>query len=141
MSLLQLRWLDRYRDYGAIWIRLIVGYRLVQGTADNVFSQARMVEFAEFLHANGFPLPMLSAYVSAYAQFVCGILFILGALTRPAALVMLVNFAVALLMVHVGLPFLDNFDALVMLFASAFLLLHGAGALSVDRWMESRGRR
>jgi putative oxidoreductase len=99
-----------------------------------------MLEFAEFLGANGAPFPLASAFVSAWAQFVAGLLFIVGALTRPAAAVMLVNFAVAIALVHVGKPFLDNYDALVMLFASGFLLLHGPGALSVDEGMARHER-
>jgi hypothetical protein len=60
------------------------------------------------------------------------ILFALGAYTRLAAAVMLINFTVALLLVHVGQPFLENYDALVMLFGAAFLFLHGPGLLSLD---------
>lgn len=129
---LQLPALDRYAGYGAVFIRLLVGHRLVVGTADNVFSHERMVEFAAFLGENGFPLPVASAHLSAYAQFICGILILLGAFTRPAAAVMAINFVVALAMVHVGQPYAENFDALAMLAGSLFLLFHGAGALSVD---------
>jgi putative oxidoreductase len=129
------RVLAPYREYG-LFIRLIVGYRLVWGTADNVFSWARMVEFAEFLGARGVPLPLVGAVVSAYAQFLCGLLFIAGAATRPAAALMIVNFIAALAIAHIGQPFLENHDALVMLFGSCFLLLHGPGKLSVDE----RGR-
>jgi putative oxidoreductase len=89
-------WLERHRDVGALFIRLAVGYRLVYGTADNVFSHERMVEFARFLGQHGFPLPMAGAVLSAYAQFICGILFIFGAATRWAGAVMVVNFLFAL---------------------------------------------
>jgi putative oxidoreductase len=126
------RALDPHREYGTILVRLVVGYRLIWGSADNVFSWPRMVEFAEFLQHQGFPFPLPGAVISAGAQFLCGLLFILGAWTRPAALVMLVNFAVALVLVHLGQPFLENYDALVMFFGAGFLLAHGAGRLSVD---------
>ena len=138
MAHLRLDGLDRilepYREYGPLFIRLIVGYRLVWGTADNVFSYARMLEFSEFLAGHGVPLPLFAAFVSAYAQFVAGLSFVLGAYTRMAAAVMLINFTVALLLVHIGQPFLDNYDALVMLFGAAFLFVHGAGGASVDAW-------
>lgn len=132
------RRLAPYREYGPLFIRLIVGYRLIWGTADNVFSYDRMLEFAGFLGAQGVPAPLPAAFVSAYAQFICGLLFMVGAFTRPAAGVMVINFIAALLIAHVGQPFLENYDALVMLFGAAFLLLHGAGALSVDEVI-SRG--
>ena len=142
MVQLSLGALDRasepYREYGPLFIRLIVGYRLIWGTADNVFSYARMLEFSEFLSTHGVPFPLFAAFLSAYAQFICGLLFVLGAYTRPAAAVMVVNFIVALLLVHIGQPFLENYDALVMLFGSAFLLLHGPGLLSVDASLGKR---
>jgi putative oxidoreductase len=128
------RTLEPYREYSPLFIRLIVGYRLVWGTADNVFSYDRMLEFSEFVAAHGVPWPLFAAFVSAYAQFIAGVSFILGAWTRPAAAVMLLNFTVALLLVHIGQPFLENYDALVMLFGAAFLFLHGAGSASVDAW-------
>jgi len=126
--------MEPYHEYGPLFIRLIVGYRLVWGTADNVFSSARMQEFSEFLAGHGVPWPLLAAFASAYAQFVAGLLFALGAYTRLAAAVMLINFSVALLLVHIGQPFLENYDALVMLFGAAFLFVHGAGGASVDAW-------
>ena len=126
------RAMEPYREYGPLFIRLIVGYRLVWGTADNVFNHAQMVEFSHFLGGLGVPWPLFAAFVSAYAQFICGLLFVLGAYTRLAAMVMVINFIVALLLAHIGKTFLDNYDALVMLFGSAFLLVHGAGRLAID---------
>jgi putative oxidoreductase len=135
---LRLDSLDPYAGYGAVFIRLLVGHRLVAGVMDNVVSAEQMRAFAVFLAEHGFPAPLLSAHVSAYAQLLCGILILLGAFTRPAAAVMAVNFVVALLTVHLGTPYLENFDALAMLAGSLFLLLHGAGALSVDAALRRR---
>src|SRR5688572_6233939 len=81
-------WFDRRRDYAACFIRFAIGTRLISGTQDNVFSAARMDEFAGFLAANGTPFPHVGAFVSVYAQFIGGALFILGLWTRPAAVVM-----------------------------------------------------
>src|SRR5688572_31254064 len=94
--------LDRFKEYGPIFIRLIIGFHLIYGTQDNVFSYARMEEFASFLSARGVPLPLFSAFLSAYAQFISGILFMVGAATRLAAGVMIVNFIAALVIAHLG---------------------------------------
>src|SRR5687767_12258244 len=94
-----LRWLEDRRDYGALFIRLIVGSYLIYGTQDNVFSWARMLEFRDFLAARDVPLPLLSAHLAVYAQFIAGALYILGALTRYAAAVMVINFIVAFIVV------------------------------------------
>jgi putative oxidoreductase len=130
--------LDRGRALAPLVIRAFVGAVLVWGTADNVFHHARMLEFRDFLAANGFPAPLFCARLSAYAQFACGLLILAGALVRPAALVMAVNFVVALAMVHVGLPFSANVAPLSMLAGSLFLFLAGAGPFSVDEALRAR---
>ena len=58
---------------------------------DNVFSHARMLEFRDFLAARQVPWPLVAAHVSVYAQFVCGILYLLGLFVRPAAVLMIVR--------------------------------------------------
>jgi putative oxidoreductase len=127
----------RHPQYGALVLRVLVGTHLVQGTQDNVFSWARMVEFSHFLAAEGFPVPLACAVVSVSAQFACGLLYVVGFLTRWVALVMLFNFSVAL-WVHLGDPYPAWFPALVMWAGSLALLFTGAGAWSIDA---ARARR
>lgn len=124
--------LDGYREVGPLLFRAFLGIILMYGTVDNVVSAERMLEFRDFLAQNGFPAPLASAYLSAYAQFVAGGLLLLGLLTRWAALVMVFNFGVALAMVHVGLPFSANISPLAMLFGAVLFLLYGGGPISVD---------
>ena len=132
--------LDKFKEYGPIFVRLIIGFHLVYGTQDNVFSYARMEEFAAFLSAHKVPFPLFAAFVSAYAQFICGILFIVGAATRYAALVMIINFIAAILIAHLGDPYPAKFPALMMLAGACFLFLHGPGELSVDRLLARRSK-
>ena len=131
-------WLDRRRDWGPLVVRLAIGTRLIEGTQDNVFSYARMEEFARFLAAHGTPWPMFSAHLSAYAQFICGSLFIVGLLTRPAGLVMAINFVCAIVIAHRATPFAVTWPALMMLAAGIYFLFCGAGAISIDRWLSER---
>ena len=70
--------------------------------------------------------------MSAGAQVICGILFMLGLFTRPAAAIMVFNFVVALTMVHWGQPYPRQSLALMMLCTSIFLLLHGPGKVALD---------
>jgi putative oxidoreductase len=131
------RWFEERREFGAVFVRVLIGLFLIWGTQDNVFSHARMMEFRDFLAQTGFPFPLFCAYLSAYAQFICGILYVVGWGVRPAAVVMIGNFIIALVMVHLNDTFQGAFPALMMLFGSVFLLFNGAGPLSIDR----RGRR
>lgn len=128
----------RYASLGVPVFRLFLGVVLMWGTIDNVTSHAHMLEFRDFLAANGFPYPLLSARVSAWAQFLAGLAFVAGAATRLAAAVMIVNFAVALAMVHAGLPFSANIAPLAMLFGALLLFLHGPGAWALDGVLDSR---
>ena len=127
------RRVDRHRELGPLFVRLIIGFHLVYGTADNVFSSARMSEFAVFLGERGVPFPLPSAFLSAYAQFICGILYIIGLAVRPAAAVMIVNFIAALLIAHRTGGYPPAALAWIMLFSSIFLFLHGAGRVAVDK--------
>lgn len=132
--------LERHAEIGTVLLRLFLAFVLIYGAQDNVFSRERMLEFRDLLAQNGFPWPLASAYLSAYAQFACGILILVGYMTRSAALVMVVNFLVALGMVHVGLPFNANIAPLAMLFGSLFLFFHGPGPFALDGRGAGEGR-
>jgi putative oxidoreductase len=129
-----MRWLESKREYGMFFVRLIVGFHLIYGTVDNVFSWARMMEFREFLAARGVPFPLVAAHVSVYAQFICGALYILGFLIRPAAAIMIVNFIAALVIAHRVGGYQPAAPAFFMLFSSIAFLLHGAGRPALDQW-------
>ena len=133
-----LRALDRWRPYSPLLVRGFVGFVLVYGTQDNVFHAARMLEFRDFLAANGFPYPLFCAHLSVYAQFAAGIGVLAGVATRWAALAMVVNFAVALAMVHVGLPFAANVAPLAMLAGSLYLLVQGPGPFALGEALRLR---
>jgi putative oxidoreductase len=110
----------------------------VYGTQANVFNHEDMLKFRDFLAARRVPFPLFSAYLSAYAQFVCGLLYVLGLFVRPAAIVMIINFVAALVIAHLDAPLDAARLALCMLFSSLFLLFNGAGALSLDDYLSSR---
>ena len=133
------RGLDRLAGYAPLAIRLFLGVFLVYMSQDNVLSAARMDEFVKFLRQHGFPVPELAAPVSVYAQLVCGILILLGALTRLAALVMVVHFVVAIVGVHLALPFRTFLEPCAMLACALALVLGGAGSASVDARLRRRG--
>ena len=121
-----------YADWGLLALRIAFAVQLIWGTQDNVFSWEKMLEFKDFLEARGVPFPLIAAHVSVYAQFICGILWVIGWLTRPAAAIMFINFVAAIIIVHIGLPYEQNFPAINLLAVSFCLLLTGAGRFSLD---------
>ena len=129
---------DRIQLAAHLVIRLFTAFVLIYGTQDNVFSHERMLEFRDFCARYGFPYPSFSAYLSSYSQFIAGCLIAVGFLTRVAAAVMVINFVVALYMVHWNLPFSANIAPMAMLANSAYLALVGAPWVSVDAWWQRR---
>ena len=123
---------EKSKELTALLLRVLLGARLAWGAQDNIFSWERMEEFARFLAANGFPWPLPGAVLSAWVQFVCGLLLILGAFTRWASALIALNFVAALLIAHRSDTFEGMFPALVMLSGGLYFLAHGAGRPSVD---------
>lgn len=122
-----------HKDTGVLLLRLFVGFRLLYGVADNIFDWKRMLEFRDFLQLFHFPMPLVSAIVSVYAQAIAGFLILIGWKIRWAALLMIFNFSVALVMVHRSQTVEQMTPALAMLFGCLLFLFTGAGKLSLDR--------
>lgn len=136
--MLNATWLERRRDFAVLLLRFLIGFTLIYGSQDNIFDHARMVEFQQFLEERGVPFPVFSASLSVYAQFLCGVLMILGATTRAVSVVMIINFIAALFIAHRTGGYMPAFPALTMLITSIFFLFNGAGRWSVDAVIAKR---
>lgn len=126
------QWLDRNRDAGIFLLRLFVGFRLLAGVTDNIISWERMKEFSQFLEIYGFPFPVFCAVLSVYAQAVSGLMIILGWQIRYAAMLMIINFAVALVMVHWGQSLEEMTVPLLLFFIFVLFLFQGAGSITLN---------
>ena len=134
----KLSFLEKYKEFGVIFIRLMIGFHLVYGIHFYIFDYARMEKFAAFLGQQNVPFPLFSAVLSAYSQLICGTLFLFGAATRFAAMVMIINFTAAIIIAHLGDTYQNTFPALMMLAAADFFFIHGAGKISVDELLTNR---
>lgn len=121
-------------------LRLVSGVFLIHGVWDNIESAERMDEFARFLAKNRFPAPAVMAPLSVWAQFFCGVCFVLGALTRWAGLVCTFNFVVACLMVHFDQDLRGWWPALVLVLIGLLMATLGPGRYAVDSWLLQRRR-
>ena len=128
-----MNWFERNKDVGLLILRLFIGIRLIYGVQDNILHWADMKEFEAFLRQHQFPFPLVSAIISVYAQALAGILFILGWKMRGTSILMIINFTVAIIMVHLGQSFEEMTAVLYMLIASLALLFTGAGRYSIER--------
>ncbi len=116
-------------------LRLAFGARLIYGTIDNIISWERMLEFRDFLDINGFPLPLISAVVSVYVQFLAGICWIVGFRVKLASLLMILNFLVAIIGVHLlhGDTYINMAPALHLLVVAFLLYVFGPGQYALDQ--------
>jgi putative oxidoreductase len=133
LSMLQLAGAARFGDWSLLGLRLATGAFLIDGVWDNIISPARMHEFALFLAQHHFPLPAVAAPVSVWIQFVIGICFVLGFATRPAGLLCVANFIIALAMVHWNEDLRGWWPALALVGIGALLATHGSGRFGIDR--------
>jgi putative oxidoreductase len=90
----------------------------------------------------GIIYPHLSAPFVGVVETVCGLLLVFGLFTRPAALLLLIDISVAILTTKVPLALHKGFwpaeaDARAdysMFMSLLFLLIVGAGSISLDAW-------
>lgn len=126
-------WFSSKSDFGLLLLRLFIGLRIIYGVFDNIISWDRMMEFSGFLKASGFPAPTFCAVVSVYAQFICAVLILIGYKTRFATFILVFNFIVAIVMVHLNDSIEAMTPALAMLFISLGLLFTGPGKWAVEK--------
>ena len=130
--------LARFSDLTLFALRAVTGAFLIHQTWDNVTSRARMDEFVQFLGQFGFPLPWLLAPLSVAVQFGCGVLLVLGLLTRWAGLLIATNFVVAMVMVHRADDLRGMWPALVLVFLGLHFAAAGSGRLGLDALLWKR---
>lgn len=134
--------MDRSRcacaDWGLLLIRGVVGVVFVFHGAQKLFGiwgGKGMEGFIAAVQGMGLPYPEIGAWAAAGSEFGGGILLIIGLLTRPAAVLLLVTMLVAIVKVHPRAFSLEAKGmeyALTLAVVSAGLCLTGAGRLSVD---------
>ena len=137
-DLMLLTGLARYQPIGLLLLRFVTGAFLIYQSHDNVLSGERMAEFERFLTQFGFVTPQVMAPLCVWAQFLCGIAFILGLMTRWAGLVTSFTFIVAVWMVHWAQDFPGWWPALILVFLGILFATQGAGRYSIDHLLERR---
>jgi len=134
---MSLRFLDRLQPLGFLALRVVLGVIMIAHGYGKVFGGLH--KHAEFVASLGIPGWM--AYLSAGAEFLGGILLVIGLITRIAAVAVCINMLVAIFKVHLhnGLLGQAGYQFPLALAAMAFAIIFtGAGPISLD-WVFSRG--
>jgi putative oxidoreductase len=126
-------------------VRLYWGWQLVQSGWGKLHHLDKVTDFFTSLNL---PIPGVTAHFVSGLEFVGGVLLILGLGTRLIGLILSVNMLVAywtadrdaLFAVFSDPGKFYNADPYTFLFASAMVLVFGAGVFSVDALLKKRYR-
>jgi putative oxidoreductase len=130
--------LENLKPYSTIFIRAAFGFHLIQYTYEDVFGLTAGSNNSEWLAGMGIPFPYLMSWIYILAEFIGGISIIIGYKTRWFSIPLIINFIVAILLVHFGKLYKESFEAIQMLAVSFFFLFNGSGKLSIDNYLEAR---
>jgi putative oxidoreductase len=126
-----LRFLDRLQPLALLVMRLSLGAIMAVHGYHKVFGGLH--HHVQFVASLG--LPGWTAYLSAYAEFLGGLLVLLGLLTRVAAFAICIDLCVAIATVHLhnGLTGNGGYEFPLALATLAFaLIFFGAGPIALD---------
>jgi putative oxidoreductase len=125
------KWLTSLQPFGALLMRLALGASMAVHGYGKVVPHGALNHYVHYIATLG--IPAWLGYVSAYTEFVGGILLIIGLLTRFAAALVAINLLVAFVFVgiHQGFGIYNYILALAAL--GIMLTFYGAGSLALDR--------
>ncbi len=113
--------------------RLAVGLLFMSTGWGKVHNVAKVTSFFESLHI---PMPHFNAVLVGYSELVCGVLLVIGLLTRLGTIPLIVSMIVAILTAKLpdihGLFDLIGADEFTYLVVLVMIAIIGPGALSVD---------
>ena len=127
--------LSKFRDLGLLLLRAVIGSYLAFGhgwgkIAGGPEQWAGLGGTME-IFGLGFA-PTFWGFMAAFAEFACALLVVVGFLTRPAALLVVINMAVAATAHITGA--IDGGPEMALLYGFVFLslILIGPGKYSID---------
>jgi putative oxidoreductase len=125
------KWLNSLQPLGALLLRLVLGLSMIVHGYEKVVPHGALNHYAHYIVSLG--LPYWLGYVSAFTEFVGGILVVLGLLTRFAAALIAINMLFALFFVgiHQGFGIYNYIMELAAI--SIMLVFYGAGTMALDR--------
>jgi putative oxidoreductase len=134
MHALSLKFLGRFRDLGLLLIRLGLGAAFVVHGSGKMFHPEGWATLGGEMAKFGINFaPMAWGFAAAFSEFGGGILFILGFLFRPAAILLTCTMAVAVSHhYNAGQGFQGYSHALELGVVFLGLIFVGPGKLSID---------
>ena len=133
-----MRYLDRLQPLALLVVRLVLGAIMVAHGAPKVFGGLH--HHADMVAHMG--LPGWLGYVSAFTEFLGGVMVLVGFFTGPAAAAICINLGVAIWKVHFhnGLTGDHGYEFPLAVATLAFaLIFFGGGPISIDHVLRGGG--
>ncbi|MBN1560434.1 DoxX family protein [candidate division KSB1 bacterium] len=147
MSQLKSKFVEKSNAYAPLLIRFMVGLVfLSEGVQKFLFPAIRGAgRFTEI----GLPAPEFLGPLVASFEVVCGVLVLLGLCTRYASIPLVIIMLVAIVSTKIPILPADGFWSMAhaartdwsMLLGSLYLLLTGAGKISLDAFIQMKTKR
>ena len=137
-----MHYLDRLQPLALLLVRLALGAIMVAHGYHKVFGGLH--HHAQMVASLG--LPAWLGYVSAFTEFLGGLLILVGLFTRVAALGVCLDLFVAIWKVHlhnglIGSPDRPGYEFALAAFALAFaIIFFGGGPIAMDHILRGGGR-
>lgn len=129
---------DSDPNAGLVILRVFVGFAMLYLHGWAKMFGGGLEQVTGFVASLGIPAPATMAFLSAAAESFGAILLALGLLTRPAALILVLNMTVAVIMAHGSDGFAGQELGWLYLVPALFFVLKGAGRWSLDALIDTR---
>ena len=130
----------RWSDATLAGLRVLTGALLVYRTWDFVPAGERIVGWIRPLADLDLPASALFTQLPTLVQFVCGVLLILGLLTRWAGLLVAILFAFLFIRAEWGEPFRGAWPTLMLVVLGLHFAAAGPGRWAVDGLFGGRSK-
>lgn len=124
-------------NVGIFLIRIFIGFFLIIHGKE-VFDAVKMQEYVKW---DTFKTSSLLPYLGKGAEFVAGVLILLGLFTRVAAVITIGTFLYITFMVGKGQFWMDDQHPFMFVLFGLLFLFTGPGAFSMDKWIYRKTKK
>lgn len=126
---------NRVWSNGIVVVRVLTGWLIFRYSWE-LFNIGGLIDFLTDVK---FPFPVFSAYAAKLIELVGGIFLILGLFTKWITPLLILTMLGVIYTMHHG-NFYEGEHPLLFLLLFATFFFNGPGKLSVDYWLEKRGK-
>ncbi len=122
---------DKLNDLGLLLLRLTFGFSMAYGHGWGKLQQLFAGGEIQFMNFMGLG-EEISLFLTVFAEFLCGVLLMLGLFTRAVAFPLLFTMLIAIFIIHFNDPFGKLEKAILYAIPFMVLMLMGGGRYSLD---------